>query len=368
MVRIAFLPGDGIGPEVLPAARSVLEAAGFKATWRELPVGWQEWRRQGDALPPSTLEAMRGTDACFFGAITSKGATEAERELDPALRGKGLRYASPILRLRKQFALNLNLRPVRTFDGNPNNIRGKVDMMVFRENSEDLYSEIEAHPTPPELLDAWRRAGAKDLPLPGADTALTLRVITRSRTRALVEAGFRFAQEHGRKKVALLEKANVMRKTGGLVQDVFRDVAAGHPSIVAEEYQIDAACAHVVRDPRRFDVVVAPNLFGDIFSDLAAEVAGGLGLAPSANIGASYALFEPVHGSAPDIAGKGVANPVAAVLSGAMMARHLGQAGVADRIERAVEDLFRAGKPFTPDLGGAASTEDIASELRRRVR
>jgi isocitrate/isopropylmalate dehydrogenase len=365
MTRVAFLPGDGIGREVLPAARTVLEAAGFTPEWVELPVGWDEWRARGDALPASTVEAMRTTRAAFFGAITSKGAAEAEKELATGLKGKGLRYASPILRLRKGFQLDLNARPIKTFAGNPNNIRGHVDMMVFRENSEDVYAEVETHPTPAALLDAWRTAGAKDLPAPGDDTALTLRVITRARTQALVDAGFQFAAKNQRTKIALLEKANVMRKTGGLVQDVFRQTAARHPRITAEEYQIDAACAHCVRDPRRFDVVVATNLFGDIFSDLAAEVAGGLGLAPSGNIGSGYALFEPVHGSAPDIAGKGIANPVGAVLAGAMLVRHLGNNQAADRVDAAVKQLFRNGRAFTPDLGGVAKTHDVTDELIR---
>ncbi|MBI2077159.1 MAG: isocitrate/isopropylmalate dehydrogenase family protein [Euryarchaeota archaeon] len=372
MTRVAFLPGDGIGREVLPAARRVLEAAGFKPEWVELPVGWDEWRRSGDALPATTLAAMRKTDAAFFGAITSKGPAEAERELDPSLRGKGIRYASPILRLRKAFDLATNIRPTQTFEGNPNNIRGAIDMVIFRENTEDVYAEVEAHPTPSELIEAWRKAGARseDLPAAGADTAMTARVITRRRTESIVRAAFDYAAKNNRRRVTLLEKANVMRKTGGLVQEIFRKVATEHPRLETEELQIDAACALCVRDPRRFDVVVATNLFGDIFSDLAAEIAGGLGLAPSANIGAKYALFEPVHGSAPDIAGKGVANPVAAILTGALLARHLGDPGVAHRVEAAVAAWFKTG-PLTADLGGGASTDDvtekIATSLGRRA-
>ena len=366
MTRVAFLPGDGIGREVLPAARTVLEAAGFKPEWVELPVGWDEWRRNGDALPAATVAAMRKTEAAFFGAITSKGPAEAQKELAPTLQGKGLLYASPILRLRKIFDLSTNIRPTRTFEGNPNNLRGAVDMVVFRENTEDVYAEVEAHPTPATLVDAWRHAGARaeDLPAPGPDTAMTARVITRKRTEAIVRAAFDYAAKNKRRGVTLLEKANVMRKTGGLVLETFRTVAAQFPKIDSEELQIDAACALCVRDPRRFDVVVATNLFGDIFSDLAAEVAGGLGLAPSANIGAKYAIFEPVHGSAPDIAGKGIANPVAAILTGALLARHLGEAAVADRIESAVSSWFKTG-PFTADLGGTARTLEAAQGIMR---
>ena len=369
MTRVAFLPGDGIGREVLPAARRVLDAAGFRPEWVELPLGWDEWKRNGDPLPAPTLAEMRKTDAAFFGAITSKGAAEAENELVPRLHGKRLLYTSPILRLRKAFDLSTNLRPTRTFEGNPNNIRGAVDIVIVRENTEDLYAEVEAHPTPAGLIEAWRNAGARpeDLPPPGADTAMTARVITRRRTENIVRAAFEYAAKNNRGRVTLLEKANVMRKTGGLVQDAFRRVAAGFRRIETEELQIDAACALLVRDPRRFDVVVATNLFGDIFSDVAAEVAGGLGLAPSANLGPRYALFEPVHGSAPDIAGTGKANPTGAILAGAMLARHVGATDAAARTEAALAAWFRAGGPFTPDLGGMASTETATDWLIRHA-
>lgn len=363
MTRIAFIPGDGIGREVLPAARTVLEAAGFKGEWVELPVGWDEWRQRGDPLPPSTVAEMQRTKAAFFGAITSKGEAEAAAELTPDLRGKGLRYESPILRLRRTFDLAINYRPVRSWPGLDS--RGTVDMHLFRENTEDVYAGVEVGPVPEALLSAWQAAGVKKelLPEAGADTAITARIITRRRTQALVEAAYGLATKRKRRKVTLLEKANVMRRTGALVQDVFRQVAAKHAGIQAEELQIDAACALVVRDPARFDVVAATNLFGDIFSDVAAEMGGGLGLAPSANMGAAYALFEPVHGSAPDIAGKGVANPVAAILSGALLAEHLGQTDTARRIDAAVVSWFRDGTWKTKDLGGKASTAEAAKEI-----
>lgn len=364
MTRIAFLPGDGVGREVLPAARRVLEAAGFRAEWVDLPLGWDEWRRGGDALPPATLRAMEDTDCAFLGAITSQGEAEAEAALPAHLQARGWRYESPILRLRRHFDLAINVRPVRTPAGRRGRTGTPIDLVLFRENTEGLYAGIETHPTPAALLEAWRAAGAAAdrLPPPGPDTALALRVVTRPRVEALFEAAFTYAEAHDRRRVTLLEKANVLRRTGGLVRQVFQEVAGRHPSVAADELHIDAACARLVRDPARFDVVAATNLFGDIFSDVAAELGGGLGLAPSASLGPRYALFEPVHGSAPDVAGQGVANPLAAVLSGALLARHVGQVGVADAVEAAVDRLWETG-PLTPDMGGTGTTESVARAL-----
>jgi isocitrate/isopropylmalate dehydrogenase len=363
VTRIAYLPGDGIGPEVLAVARRVLEAAGFQAEWTELPVGWSEWCRRGDALPAATLAELRRSDAALFGAITSKPADEAERELDPALRGRGLRYVSPILRLRQEFDLGVNLRPVRSLPGNPLNLRDDVDLVIFRENTEDVYAGVEAHPFPPELHEAWLRAGAANVPAAGAETAVTLRVTTKRAVTRIMEAAFAYAAREGRRRVTLVEKANVMRATGGLVRRVFRETAAAHPGIEAEDLHIDAACARLVREPQHFDVVVATNLFGDILSDLAAEVAGGLPLAASANLGDRFALFEPVHGSAPDIAGRGVANPLGAVLAGAMLARRVGQPAAADRVESAMAQLMSDAAVRPADLGGTATTRDVEAAL-----
>jgi len=363
VTRIAYLAGDGVGPEVLAVARHVLDAAGFEAEWVELPVGWAEWCRSGDALPASTLEAVRASDAILFGAITSKGPREAERDLPARLQGRGLRYASPILRLRQELDLRVNVRPIRSLARNHSNLSGDVDLVLFRENTEDVYAGIEAHPFPAELREAWARATDAKVPAAGSDTAVTLRVVTRAATRRVVEAAFEFARANGRRRVTLLEKANVMRATGGLVQEVFRDVAARFPALEAEELNIDAACARVVRQPSHFDVVVATNLFGDIFSDIAAEVAGGLPLAASANLGTRHALFEPVHGSAPDIAGRGIANPLGAVQAAALLARDVGQPRIADRIEAAIHRLIEAGGALPKDMGGDASTSEVEAAL-----
>lgn len=368
MKRIAYLPGDGIGQEVLPAARAVLTAAGFEAEWVELPVGWEEWRRRGDPLPAATVDAMRTTQAALFGAIASKSEAEAQHDLDPHLRNRGLRYESPILRLRRLFRLHTNLRPVRSWPGVPNTL-GSTNLVLFRENSEDLYAGIETPALTPELRQAWTHAGvAPDrFPPEGTEAALSVRLVTHQRTEALCREAFEYARSTGRHRVTLLEKANVLRVTGGLVRDLFYQVARDYPNLTADDLHIDAACARVVRDPQRFDVVVATNLFGDIFSDVAAEVAGGLGLAPSANLGPDYALFEPVHGSAPDIAGRGIANPVAAIWTGALLARHAGATSVADRVEAALGAYLASDTPKTPDLGGRATTADVTRHIVERV-
>ncbi len=368
MTRIAFLPGDGVGPEVLAVARDVLVAAGFDADWVEAPVGWDPWRRHGDALPEETLRAARSADAVLFGAITSKGEPEAEAELDASLRGQGLRYRSPILRLRRELALHTNIRPARAWAGNPNVVNPEIDLVVFRENSEGLYAGLELHPFPPEVRDAWASADPDSvLPEAADDTAVALRVVTRRATQRLVESAFQYALDEGRSTVTLVEKANVLRKTGGLVRRVFHEVAAEHPEIATHEMHIDAACARLVRDPAAFDVVVATNLFGDILSDVAAEVAGGLALAPSGNLGEEHTLFEPVHGSAPDVAGTGRANPIGAVLAGAMLARHVGQEDVAARVEDAVASLIAEQSALPLDLGGSATTVQVSDALVRRL-
>jgi 3-isopropylmalate dehydrogenase len=360
--RIAYLPGDGIGPEVLAVARRVLEAAGFRATWVDCAVGWSEWQRHGEALPAATLAACKESDAIFFGAITSKPADVAEQELAPGLRGRGLQYRSPVLRLRQELELFANIRPIQSYAGNPRNLREDVDLVIFRENTEDLYAGVEARPFPASLRAAWAATNpGANLPSAGPDTAVSLRVITRAATERLVRAAFEHARTHRRTRVTLVEKPNVMRATGGLVREVFFAVAKEFPGLHAHEENVDAACAHLARSPQDYQVIVATNLFGDILSDLAAEVAGGLPLAASANIGARHALFEPVHGSAPDIAGRGVANPLGAVLAGAMMASHVGQPEVSRRIDAAVRATIRRAQMGPADIGG--KTADMEQAL-----
>lgn len=344
MTKVAILAGDGIGPEVTAVAVHVLQAAGFEGSFSSHPIGWSEWCARGDALPAMTLQACKDADAVLFGAITSKPEDQAQAELAPTLRGK-VRYRSPILRLRQELDLYANMRPCQ---GNG------MNLVLFRENTEGLYAGFEQARASSALV--------REFPGLPMDAAVSLRVITPKGARRICETAFRYAKENGRKRVTLLEKANVLRETGGLVRRQFAAVSKSFPAITADELHIDAACARVVSRPSDFDVVVATNLFGDIFSDVAAEVSGGLPLAASGSYGDRHALFEPVHGSAPDIAGKGLANPLGAVKSAAMLARHVDQGEVADGIEAAVAELLK-GTRRPHDMGGRATTVQVESAL-----
>ncbi len=348
MRRIAVLPGDGIGPEVTAVAVRVLQAAGFRGEFAAHPVGWSEWCARGEALPASTLQACREADAILFGAITSKPEDQAQAEVASHLRGKA-RYRSPILRLRQELDLYANVRPCK---GNG------MDLVLFRENTEGLYAGHERAQAGADL--------ARLFPGLPADAAVSLRVVTPRGAQRICDAAFAYAAANGRKRVTLLEKANVLRETGAVVRRAFQAAAKRHPGVAADELHIDAACARVVSRPEDFDVVVATNLFGDIFSDVAAEVSGGLPLAASGSSGERHLLFEPVHGSAPDIAGKGVANPLGAVKAAAMMAARLGQRDVAERIESAVAQVCVS--PRRPaDMGGSGNTATVEAELLQRL-
>jgi 3-isopropylmalate dehydrogenase len=344
LTRVAVLAGDGIGPEVTAVAVRALRAAGFDGTFTEHAVGWSEWCARGEPLPSATLQACREADAVLFGAITSKPEAESQADLAPHLRGN-VRYRSPIVRLRKELDLFANVRPCQ---GNG------MDLVLFREATEGLYAGFETPTVTPGLRTAF-----PGLP---ADAAVSLRVVTPAGARRICEAAFRFAEENGRSHVTLLEKANVLRETGGLMRAAFFEAAREHSSIVADELHIDAACAQAVTDPASFDVVVASNLFGDVFSDVAAAVSGGLPLAASASSGGRHALFEPVHGSAPNIAGLGIANPLGAVKAAALLARHVGQKEVADHIDSAVAAVL-VGPTLPRDLGGDATTAEVEKAL-----
>ncbi len=352
--RIAWLPGDGIGTEVCEAARVVLDAAGFEADYLPGDIGWECWRREGDALPARTLELLRQTDCAFFGAITSKPAGDAVRELAPELHHRGLTYRSPIVRMRQMLDLYVCLRPCRAFPGNPLNYREKIDLVVFRENTEGMYIGVE-FPTIPEEF----RAVPAMAKLPD-DAAISIRSVTHRASRRIVEAAFQYAASHGRRKVTAVHKANVLRATCGVFLEAAKEVAARYPRIEFDTANVDAMGMWLLKNPLNYDVIVTTNLFGDILSDLCAQMVGGMGFACSGNIGETYAVFEPTHGSAPKYAGQYRINPLAAILAAGMMLEWLGELDLAREIERAVSEVISRGAPRTYDMGGAAGTMDMA--------
>lgn len=367
--RIAWMPGDGVGNDVMDAARIVLDAMNFDAEYIPADIGWEFWCREGDPLPQRTLDTLKETDCALFGAITSKPSGEAAAELDPSLQGKGLVYFSPIVRLRQVFNLHTNLRPCKAYPGNPLNYRDDVDLVVFRENTEGSYSGVEFFPLPESVYEAlcvhpkmkpWKEKGLDNI-------ALSTRIMSAQGCESIVRQAFEYAKKHNRRSVTLVEKPNVLRETGGLMTRVARKVAKDYPNIPLWETNIDAQCMWLVRKPNDYDVLVAENMFGDIISDLAAGLVGGLGFASAANIGDNYAVFEPTHGSAPKYAGQYKVNPMAMLLTAKLMFDWLGEFDLAQRLESAIAAVIRENKITTYDLGGTNSTLEVAEEVARHL-
>jgi len=352
--RIAWLPGDGIGKEVCDAARLVLDAAGFEADYLHGDIGWEFWVKEGDALPPRTLELLKNTDCAFFGAITSKPVKDAGRELAPELQGKGLVYRSPIVRMRQMLDLYICQRPCRAFPGNPLNYRENIDIVVFRENTEGMYIGVEFPKTPASF---YAEAAMERIP---RDAAISIRSVTRESSRRIVEAAFQFAVRNGRKKVTAVHKANVLRATCGVFLEAAQEVAARYPQIQFDTANVDAICMWLLKNPHSYDVIATTNLFGDILSDLCAQLVGGMGFAYSGNIGDKYAVFEPTHGSAPKYAGQNKVNPLATILAAKMMLEWLGETDKAASIDAAVTQVVAEGNTRTYDMGGPAGTLEMA--------
>ncbi|HTT67151.1 MAG TPA: isocitrate/isopropylmalate dehydrogenase family protein [Gemmatimonadales bacterium] len=364
--RIAWLPGDGIGKDVMEAARIVLDAIRLDADYLPGDIGWDYWCREGDAFPLRTVELLKGVHAALFGAITSKPARAAEAELAPALRGTGLVYRSPIVRMRQMFDLYVCLRPCRAYPGNPLNFGDAIDLVIFRENTEDLYAGVEFAPVPADLAAALARASKPFAPfkdLAPDDYAISCKVNTRKGSERIVRAAFEYAKRNGRRKVTVVHKANVVRATDGLFLEEAKRVAAGYAGIPMDDANVDAICMWLLKNPRSYDVLVAPNLYGDIISDLAAQMVGGLGFGCSGNIGEQLAVFEPSHGSAPKYAGQYKVNPIATILAARMMLEWLGEQAKAERVERAVAAVIRAGKVRTYDMGGTNTTLEVAEAV-----
>jgi len=380
---VVVMPGDGIGRIVVPEALEVLAASGFEADFVEAEIGWSCWARDGDPLPPRTIEMLDRHRLGFLGAVTSKPPGAAEAELPAALQGRGLAYRSPLLTLRQRFGLEICLRPCAGVPGNPANFvrRGPdgaideppIDIAVFRQNTEGLYAGVEWTDPPAEVRRALAShpSFAPFREIAGRDLAVAARIVTRGACFRIADAALRYASERGIGTVTLAEKPNVLRETSGLFEDAAREAASRWPGIALRSVNIDALLLDLVRRPEEHRIIVASNLFGDLLSDAVAGLTGGAGFACSANLGADAAIFEPAHGSAPRHAERSpsIVNPIAAILTGALLAERAGARAAASRVRRAVGAVVAAGKVRTYDMLGLPSREDVlargASPTRR---
>ncbi len=329
---ITLIPGDGIGPEIIAATVRVIEASGIDVTWETHIMGAQALEKYGDTLPPATIESIKRNKVALKGP-----------QMTPV--GKG--FTSVNVGLRKALDLYANVRPVKALP----NVECRypdLDLVVMRENTEDLYSGLE-HIVVPGVVES-------------------LKIITEKASTRIARYSFEYARANGRKKVTAVHKANIMKLSDGLFLECFYNVAKDYPEIESDDKIIDNCCMQLVMRPEQFDVLVLENLYGDIVSDLCAGLIGGLGLAPGANIGEQGAVFEAVHGSAPDIAGQGIANPTAILMSAIMMLRHIGELDAAARTEKAMLEVFAEGKMLTRDLGGTAKTADFAGAIIYKLR
>ena len=327
---VTLIRGDGIGPEVSDAVVEILAAADVPIVWEETVVGQAAEKRDGDPLPTSALDAIRRTRVALKGPVGTP-------------IGKG--FQSVNVRLRQAFTLYANLRPVRNVEGVASRFQG-VDLVIVRENTESLYSGLE-HTVVPGVVES-------------------LKIITEVASTRIARYAFEYARANGRRRVTAIHKANIMKLSDGLFLNCFRRVAEDYPDIAADDRIVDAACMRLVMTPESFDVLLLENLYGDIVSDLAAGLVGGLGLVPGANLGNDAAIFEAVHGTAPDIAGQNKANPTALLMSAILMLRHLDLPAHADRVERALLRTLREGVK-TPDLGGSTGTREFAKEVSARL-
>jgi isocitrate dehydrogenase (NAD+) len=324
---VTLIPGDGTGPELTAAARRVVDASGAKIQWEVVQAGEAAMAAGGTPLPEAVLASIRKTRVCLKGPLS------------PPL---GTGYRSVNVELRKRFDLFAGIRPCRSFEGVPAPA-ADVDLVLVRENTEDLYSGIE-HEV-------------------GKDAAESIRIITREGSRRIAHAAFEYAARNARRKVTIVHKANILKLTDGLFLETARDVARDYPAIEVEDRIVDNMAMQLVQRPTEYDVLLCPNLYGDILSDLAAGLVGGLGVAPGMNLGRESAMFEAVHGSAPQFKGQDKLNPTALILSAVLMLEHLNETQAADRVLRAVQKVIREGQAVTFDLGGSASTTQMTDAI-----
>lgn len=325
--QIAIVPGDGIGREVMDATLTVLDSLGIDFDYVYGEAGDECLEKTGTALPEETLDIIRNADACLFGAA---GETAAD----------------VIVKIRQEMKMFANLRPVKSYP-NTNSLYEDIDFMIVRENTEGMYIADEEQYTD--------------------EGAVARRIITRKAEERIIDYAFRYAIENNRTKVTAVHKANVLKKSDGLFKEIFYEVAERYPDVATEDFYVDATAMYLITQPRNFEVIVTTNLFGDILSDEGAGLVGGLGLIPSANIGEDAALFEPVHGSAPDIAGQGKANPIAMMLSAVMMLRYINENEAADKVESAILKVLNDANVLTGDLGGSATTTELAEAVKNNL-
>lgn len=327
MFKIAVIPGDGIGKEVMEATINVLDALNLDFEYTYGDAGDECLEKTGAALPKETLDLIKNSDACLFGAA---GETAAD----------------VIVKIRQEMKMFANLRPVKSYP-NTNSLFKDVDFMIVRENTEGMYIADEEKET--------------------EEGAIARRIITRKAEERIIRYAFEYAKANNRKKVTAVHKANVLKKTDGLFKEIFYEVAEEYPDIESEDFYVDATAMYLITNPQSFEVIVTTNLFGDILSDEGAGLVGSLGLIPSANIGEEGALFEPVHGSAPDIAGENKANPTAMLLSAVMMLRHLNLTDEADKLDAAILKVLEEGIYLTGDLDGSSNTFEMAEAIKNNL-
>ena len=325
--KIAVIPGDGIGKEVMEATISVLDALDINFDYNYALAGDECYEEKGTPLPQETIDIIRESDACLFGAA-------------------GESAADVIVKLRQELKMYANLRPIKAYPST-NSLFDNIDFMIVRENTEGLYIAGEEKETD--------------------DGAIARRIITREAEERIINYAFKYAKNNNKHKVTAVHKANVLKKSDGLFKKIFYEVGENYPDIEKEDFYVDATAMYLITQPQNFEVIVTTNLFGDILSDEGAGLVGGLGLIPSANIGENGALFEPVHGSAPDIAGQGKANPIAMMLSAIMMLRHLGENAAVDKFDAAILKVLNQGNVLTEDLGGSSSTMEITLEIKKNL-
>jgi isocitrate dehydrogenase (NAD+) len=349
MHRVTVIPGDGTGPELTEATLRVVAASGVSIAWDRAEAGEEAMARFGTPLPDATVESCRRNGVALKGPITTPVGTG---------------FRSVNVALRHALDLYACVRPCRTYRGVRSRF-DRIDLVVVRENTEDLYAGIEFERGTPEVERV--RALCADLSKKAIrpDSGISIKPISETGTRRIVAYAFDYARRHGRKKVTAVHKANIMKHTDGLFLAVAREVAKAYPDIAFEDRIVDNMCMQLVQKPELYDVLVLPNLYGDILSDLCAGLVGGLGIAPGANVGEKGALFEAVHGSAPKYKGQNKVNPTALILSAVLLLRHLGETDAADRVENAVARVIAEGKRVTYDLGGTAGTSEFADEVIR---